>query len=138
MVWGWFGLVWPQAHLLESFVFPLDLLGLELVWLGWAAGACDGIITFSIGSAWFGVGLGWLGLVWPQARVMESLHFPTDLLGLGLVWLGLAAGACDGIIAFSTGSAWFGVGNRRSHESDDNSAVRRTCPQTIGLHRVIA
>ena len=33
-----------------------------------------------------------------------------DLLGLGLVWLGLAAGAFDGIIAFPNGSAWFGHG----------------------------
>ena len=48
LVWGWFGLVWPQARLLESLLFPMDLLGLGLVWLGLAAGACDGIIAFSI------------------------------------------------------------------------------------------
>ena len=41
---------------------------------------------------------------------MESLRFPMDLLGLGPVWFGLAVGACDGIIVFSDGSAWFGVG----------------------------
>ena len=95
---------------------------------------------------------------------MEYLPFPMDLLGSGLVWLGLAAGAFagiiafsngsawfgfglawfgpgafHGIIAFSNGSAWFGVGNRRSHESDDEySTVRRTCPQTIDHHRDIA
>ena len=98
---------------MESLPSPMDLLGLGLVWLG-------------------------LGLVWPRARLMESLPFPMDLLGLGLVWLGLAAGTFDGIIAFSAGSAWFGVGNRRRHESDDNSTVRRTCPQTIDHHQVIA
>ena len=65
--------------------FPIDLLGLGLVWLGLAAGVFDGIIAFSNGSAWFGVGLAWFGV-------------------------GLAAGAFDGIIAFSNGSAWFGVG----------------------------
>ena len=41
-------------------------------------------------------------------------HFGTGFLmtqlGLGLVWLGLAAGAFVGIIAFSNGSAWFGLG----------------------------
>ena len=44
----------------------MDLLGLALVWLGWAAGAFDGIIAFSTGSAWFGVGLVWfgVGLAW--------------------------------------------------------------------------
>ena len=41
---------------------------------------------------------------------MESLCFPMDLLGLGLVWLGLAAGTFHGIIVFSDGSAWFGFG----------------------------
>jgi hypothetical protein len=48
-----------------------------------------------------GLGLvwAWFGLVWPQARLMESLPFPMDLLGLGLVWNGLAAGAFDGISA---------------------------------------
>ena len=61
LVWGWFGLVWPQAHVMESLLFPMDLLGLGLVWLGLAAGACDGIIAFSNGSAWFGVGLAWFG-----------------------------------------------------------------------------
>ena len=69
-------------------------------------------------------------------------HFGTGflmtMLGLGLVWLGLAAGAFHGIIAFSNGPAWFGVGNRRSHESDEYSTVRRTCPQTIDHHRDIA
>jgi len=78
LVWGWFGLglVWPQARYMESLPFPMDLLG--------------------------------LGLVWPQVRVTESSPFPMDLLGLGLVWLG-AAGAFDGIIAFSTGSASFWI-----------------------------
>ena len=41
-------------------------------------------------------------------------HFGTGFLmtrlGLGLVWLGLAAGAFVGISAFSNGSAWFGLG----------------------------
>ena len=51
---------------MEPLCFPMDLLGLGLVW-GWfgfglAVGACDGIIAFPNGSAWFGVGL---GLVWP-------------------------------------------------------------------------
>ena len=117
-------------------------VGLGLVWLSLGAGAFDGIIAFSNGSAWFGLGFGlvwgWFGLVWPQACLMESLPFPIDLLGLGLVWLGSAAGACDGVIAFPNGSAWFGVGNRRRHESDDNSTVRRTYPQTIDHHQVIA
>ena len=53
LVWGWFGLVWPEAGLLESLFFPMDLLGLGLVWLGLAAGAVAGIIAFSHGSAWF-------------------------------------------------------------------------------------
>ena len=56
LVWGWFGLVWPRACFRKSLLFPMDLLGLGLVWLGLAAGAFDGIIAFSIGSAWFG---GW-------------------------------------------------------------------------------
>ena len=58
-----------------------------------------------------------------------------------MVWgwfgVGSAVGACDRVVAFLNGSAWFGVGNRRRHESDDNSTVRRTCPQTI-YHEDIA
>ena len=110
----WLGLATDAFH--GIIVFPTDLLGLWLVWLGWslvrlglAAGAFHEIIALSNGSAWFGIGLGlvWLGLaagafheiigsawfrvclglglVWLQARFMESLCFPIDLLGLGLV-----------------------------------------------------
>ena len=83
----WLGLAAGAFH--GIIVFPTDLLGLWLVWLGWslvwlglAAGAFHEIIAFSNGSAWFGIGL---GLVWLQARFMESLCFPIDLLGLGLL-----------------------------------------------------
>ena len=168
MVSDWFGLVRPLVHCIESLHFPMDLLGLGLV-RGWF-----GLVSQRarlMESLLFPMNLLGLGLVWPRVGLIEPLFFPIALLGLGLVWLGLAAGAfvrtiaffqwiCSvcawfglvwgwfGLvsprarllesIAFSNGSAWFGFGNRRSHESDDNSTVRRTCPQSMDHHRFIA
>ena len=41
---------------------------------------------------------------------VNSLCFPTNLLGLALVWLGLVFGVFSKIIVFSNESAWFGLG----------------------------